>query len=253
MKLKRVLLSLMLTGALLVSAAGCSSDEDDNENPGAQQIQLQWNFSDGASGWQSGWVEYGSEQDIQPDSGIRSLPAELEIDGTGFYIQSMNSSDDVFMYLYRGLSSADGIVAGQEYQVSFIITFASNAPSGCMGIGGAPGEAVYLKAGATAQEPEAYQDSDGFWLLNVEKDGGNSGGGPAADMVGDIANGLVCEDVDLNIPPYVSLESEHQHSYTVTASDNGEIWLIVGTDSGFEGLTALYYQNIEVILEPVVA
>ena len=28
----------------------------------------------------------------------------------------------------------------------------------------------------------------------------------------------------------------------------GALWLLVGTDSGFEGLTALYYQRIEVTL-----
>lgn len=249
MTLKRVFLGFVLTGVLLVSAVGCSPGEDEGSE--AQQINLDWDFSEGAVGWQSGWVEYGTDQDIQADSGIRTLPDELEIDGTGFYIQSMNGSDDVFMYLYRGLTTTEGVVAGQEYQVNFTITFASNAPSGCMGIGGAPGEAVYLKAGATDNEPEAYQDENGFWLLNADKDGGNSGGGSAASIVDVIANGLACEDVDLSDPQYISLEREHQHSHTVTANDNGEIWLIVGTDSGFEGLTSLYYQSIGVTLEPV--
>jgi len=35
---------------------------------------------------------------------------------------------------------------------------------------------------------------------------------------------------------------------TVEADDAGRVWLIVGTDSGFEGLTALYYARISYTL-----
>jgi hypothetical protein len=37
----------------------------------------------------------------------------------------------------------------------------------------------------------------------------------------------------------------------VNANASGELWLLVGTDSGFEGTTALYYQRIDVRLVPV--
>jgi hypothetical protein len=37
--------------------------------------------------------------------------------------------------------------------------------------------------------------------------------------------------------------------FEVTAGENGVVWFIVGTDSGFEGLTTLYYDTITVILE----
>lgn len=52
-------------------------------------------------------------------------------------------------------------------------------------------------------------------------------------------------------PTYVSLKRQHEHEYTVTASPDGELWLLVGTDSGFEGLTGIYYQRIAVTLNPV--
>jgi len=86
---------------------------------------------------------------------IRSLPPELGINGTGFYIQGNNHSDDLFMFLKRRLSSADGVVVGVSYEITFKIVFASGAPTGCGGIGGAPGESVYLKAGASPAEPLA--------------------------------------------------------------------------------------------------
>jgi len=59
------------------------------------------------------------------------------------------------MFLKRRLSSADGVVVGMSYEITFKIVFASGAPTGCGGIGGAPGESVYLKAGASPAEPLA--------------------------------------------------------------------------------------------------
>jgi hypothetical protein len=38
--------------------------------------------------------------------------------------------------------------------------------------------------------------------------------------------------------------------FEVTADEEGVIWFIVGTDSGFEGLTTIYYDTITVVLEP---
>jgi hypothetical protein len=134
----------------------------------------------------------------------------------------------------------------------FTIGLASNAPSGAVGIGGAPGESVYLKAGASPVEPEVYLDSDtDYYLMNVDKGSGNSGNGEAASVTGHIANGLPAEEVDPQNPPYVSLTRRHEHHWTVNASPDGEIWLLVGTDSGFEGLTAIYYQSIAVTLIPL--
>ena len=36
----------------------------------------------------------------------------------------------------------------------------------------------------------------------------------------------------------------------ITTAADGSVWLFVGTDSGFEGKTTLYYQNIEVRFTP---
>ncbi len=133
----------------------------------------------------------------------------------------------------------------------FDIMFASNAPSGAVGVGGAPGESVFLKAGAEGMEPEPYLDATDYRTMNVDKGGGNSGEGDAATIVGTAENGLPAEKVDPGNPPYVMLERSHEHGYTVTASEDGELWLLVGTHSGFEGLTGIYYQGISVTLESV--
>jgi hypothetical protein len=217
----------------------------------SSSFRLEFDFRDGAQGWEAGFAEYAPEmEDMMLEAEIRSLPSELGINGTGYYVQGMNHSDDLFMFLKRRLGPDDGVVPGQAYRVMFTIVFASNAPSGGVGIGGSPGESVYLKAGASPVEPEVYLDSaTEYYLMNVDKGSGNSGNGTAASVIGDIANGLSAEEN----PRYISLKRRHEHQWTVTASPDGELWLLVGTDSGFEGLTGIYYQSIAVTLVPQIA
>lgn len=217
----------------------------------SSSVRLEFDFRRGAQDWEAGFAEYSPEMEyMMLEAEIRPLPSELGINGTGYYLQGMNHSDDLFMFLKRRLGPDDGVVPGQEYRVVFTIVFASNAPSGAVGIGGSPGESVYLKAGAAMVEPEVYLDSDtGYYLMNVDKGLGNSGNGTAASVTRPehIANGLSAEED----PRYVSLQRQHEHQYTVTASPDGELWLLVGIDSGFEGLTGIYYQSIVVALIPV--
>ena len=214
-------------------------------------VSVSYDFRNGAQGWQAGFADYPPFTDngfYELKAEIRSLPPELGINGTGFYIQGNNHSDDLFMFLKRRLTAADGIVAGQAYQITFTLIFASNAQTGCFGVGGAPGESVGMKAGASPAEPQpllttiAAPPSFNWLRMNVDKSG------LAASGVSDIANGIPCNSTS---PSYVSLERHHQHTSLVNANANGELWLLVGTDSGYEATTALYYQRIDVTLEPI--
>jgi hypothetical protein len=216
----------------------------------SSSIQSSFDFRNGAQGWQAGFADYPPAYNpndfYQLKAEMRSLPPELGVSGTGFYIQGDNHSDDLFMFLKRRLGPADGVIAGQKYQLRFSITFASNTQSMCVGVGGAPGESVFLKAGGSPIEPLPVGDAFGL-KMNVDK-GNQSQGGPAASSFGDVANGLPCNP---SSRPYVSIQRDNLHTFDVTANANGELWLLVGTDSGFEALTALYYQRIEVQLVPL--
>ncbi|MFO7773450.1 MAG: hypothetical protein R6V59_05890 [Dehalococcoidia bacterium] len=238
--------------ALLMGLIACA-----DRTPTSPRIQLEFDFCEGAQGWEAGFAEYSPEMEdmMELEAGLRPLSSELESGCDGYYLQGMNRSDDLFMFLKRRLGAGEGIIPNQEYRIEFTIVFASNAPSGAVGIGGPPGEAVFLKAGAAAIEPEVYLDPDfGCYVMNVDKGGlGATGEGEAGSIVGHIANGLSAEEVDMQDPPYVSLVRQHEHKFTVTASSDGELWLLVGTDSGFEGLTGIYYQCIAVTLEPVLS
>jgi hypothetical protein len=210
-------------------------------------IDIRFDFRRGEEGWTAGFADYavGQEDSLALDSGVRPLPAELGIDGTGFYLQGNNVSDDLFMFLTRRLANEDGLRAGAAYDLTYELRFASNAPSDCSGIGGAPGESVILKAGGAPVAPRAVE-MDGEIRMNVDK-GNQTESGPAASAAGNIANGIPCEDGEV---PYVSLTRRHIHSSPVGAGGDGSLWLLVGTDSGFEGLTGIYYERIAVQLVP---
>jgi hypothetical protein len=213
-----------------------------------QAISSNFDFRNGAQGWRAGFSDYNPQfHDINAKSGIRNLPAELG-PGTGFFLKGTNRSDDLFMFLKRRLGRESGIQPNQLYQARLTIVFGSNVPTGCSGIGGSPGESVFLKAGASSIEPKPVSSDDGELLMNVDK-GNQATGGPAASSAGDIGNGISCDAPEE--PPWVSLERHHIHDFLVRSDANGRLWLLVGTDSGFEGTTALYYQRIEVKLVPV--
>jgi hypothetical protein len=233
----------------LVGLSGCGFLPDFGN-----AISRTFDFNLGQLGWEADVADYGPDQEetISFVAELRNLPDELNSTRRGYFVSGRNASDDLFMFLKRRLTPDDGIEPNRTYRVSFTIVFASNAPSGCVGVGGAPGESVYLKAGATNVEPLVIFDNDeDLFLMNVDK-GNQAQGGPAASLVGHIANGIPCASVpDLNNAPYVSLTRLHTHSTLVTASDEGDIWLLIGTDSGYESTTALYYRTIQVRLLPI--
>ena len=245
-KTRRAFVTMVLAVTSLFTIAPTAQPQT---TPGT--VSKVFDFRNGALGWQGGFADYppGTDKNgfYELRSEIRPLPPELNVNGTGFFIQGNNHSDDLFMFLKRRLDSTDGIVAGQTYQITFTIVFASNAQSGCVGIGGSPGDSVALGAGASPAEPQALLSTgpfDSAWLrMNVDK-----AGGIAASGTGSIANGQPCNP---SVSPYVSVQRTHQHTSPVNANARGELWLIVGTDSGFEGQTALYYQQINVTLVPV--
>ena len=80
--------------------------------------------------------------------------------------------------------------------------------------------------------------------LNIDK-GNQSNAGPDAVLMGNIANGIPCEDAT---GMFVLLRRSATMNTTVKADLSGSLWVYVGTDSGFEGTTGVYYAFIAVLL-----
>lgn len=211
-------------------------------------VQVADDFSSGSGGWLAGFTDYSLEQGAMDRlAEVRDLPDEVqEADGKGYFLRSMNRSDDMFMYLKKALGPLDGVEGDTEYEVEVVVDVASNAQSGCVGAGGAPGESVHFKVGASPVEPVSVLTREGM-RLNLDK-GGQATGGEDAEVAGDIANGLPCDPAD---KPFVLLERRHRLGRTVRSTSSGQLWVFFGTDSGFEGLTELYYSRVVVLLTRV--
>jgi hypothetical protein len=228
---------VMITG-LLTILAGCGSAGD------VTGSTFTFDFAQGAQGWTAGFSDYpvGAEQFFQLDSGLRHLPPSLDQSKTGMILSGINHSDDLFMFLTTHLT---GLKPDQKYNFNFLVEFATDAANGCSGVGGLPGESVYVKVGAGAIQPQPLA-SAGSYAMNIDK-GNQSQGGADAIVIGNIANGLT----DCNNPIYTMKTLQNtQLSFTKETDSQGNIWAIVGTDSGYEAGTALYYKNIIVKLKP---
>ena len=142
---------------------------------------------------------------------------------------------DLFMFFKR---QVDGLRPDTAYAVTVSLDLATNVPEGLVGIGGSPGESVYVKAGASAVEPLAEEDASGSLRMNIDK-GNQATEGESAINLGNVAHPNVTGD-EYRMK---TLDSEAR-SFEVVSDSEGRIWLIVGTDSGFESLSAFYYARI---------
>jgi len=203
-------------------------------------MEFDFTFENDAEGWIASFADLPVDYDpaiYELDSSYGALPDGLV--GFGIYIQGHNRSDDLFMYLKR---QVEGLEPSATYTVSASIDFASNVALALVGIGGSPGESVFVKAGASTVEPAAVAGANNHWRMNIDK-GNQSRGGSAMEVIGDVANPEVVGD-EYRIKSLASGPG----FLSVEADDQGRAWLIVGTDSGFEGLTRLYYDQISFTL-----
>jgi hypothetical protein len=210
------------------------------------EVVLSYTFELNSQGWLPGFSDYSlSTASLERFADIRPLPG-YPPEYRGYYLQSMNRSDDVFMFLKKELGSGEGVEANRLYSISIYTLMLSNAGSNCIGIGGAPGESVYFKAGVSLDEPVPTLMNSDFVTINIDK-GNQASGGRDAGVAGNIANGLPCEQANR----YVLIDRLYHHPELVRTDSRGRLWVFVGTDSGFEGLTTLYYYQIIVTLRPI--
>ena len=199
-------------------------------------VEFSFTFDDGAEGWTVGFADLPADYDqslYELDHGHRPLPNGLE--GNGIYIQGHNRSDDLFMFLKRRV---EGLQPDATYTVEVSVDLATNVGAGLIGIGGSPGESVFVKAGASDVEPTTVVDSIGHLRMNIDK-GNQSQGGEAMVVMGNVAH------PDVTGPEFrIKKLDNDERPLTVETDGEGRVWLIVGTDSGFEGLTTLYYARI---------
>ncbi len=237
--IKNALLILPIVG--LLSACG---GDDDLPKPDPNTKMLYIDFDDGATGWMPGFADYpaGEETFYELSSGVEKLPTSLSSNRKGFKLSGNNHSDDLFMFTYKRV---DGLEPNTRYDLRFKVTFGTNAQNNCMGIGGSPGNSVWIKLGATKNEPKAVNDGTGFLLLNWDK-GNQASGGSDAIIAGDFANHVECGSSNIDTTYHKKTLITQKGSYSTVTDATGNLWVLMGTDSGYEGTTTIYFMELEV-------
>lgn len=232
---RSITLIWLLVGLILCSH--CAKDASP-ENPN-DPLQLTTDFNDGKDDWQAGFSEYnGDHEDIyELNERLTQLPAPLDESKQAYLISGMNRSDDLFMYMTR---KVEGLVPNTVYRGSFSVTFATSAITDGVGAGGAPGEAVGFGIGLTNVPPVSEPDEKNFYRMNIDKIHQCCTDGQDMIVIGDVANGI-------DEPVFTLVERSGE--FAGSTNEDGELWVIVGTDSGFEGKTELYYSTIDVTFE----
>ena len=240
MNRRRVINTLWVAVAFLQACGGSGNATTAPPSPVA--VERVFDFGQSAAGWIAGSADYSpatAPTDVIAE--VRALPTPFT--GTGYFQSGTNRSDDLLLYIKTPIA---GLVPGVTYAVSAKLEFLTDVPSGCVGVGGSPGESVWLVLAASTAEPQTVM-SGGDVRLNIDR-GNQSKGGTNGVVLGTMANTVPdCgarrwESKTLNTPVPSPLAAK--------ADEKGALWVLIGFDSGFEALSRLYYQRLTVNLQP---
>lgn len=196
-----------------------------------------FDFNENDGGFTAIFSDYPNEKNVEEFYEFQSGHKEVPIAdaGKGLFLSGNNHSDDLFMGYFKELN---GLSPETEYQFTIQFKLATNLEGGMIGIGGSPGSSVFVKCGVATQKPETSLDSINHFRLNIDKGAQSQSG---ADMV--VVGNL--EKEENNIPGEYEF-NQIQAQVIAKTDDEGKAYLVIGTDSGFEGLTSYYLDDISV-------
>jgi hypothetical protein len=232
--------SLALTRLTALQGQRCNAEQAFGE----QRI---YSFEHGALGFVPLFVDLPTTGHgiYELDFRHEQLPAPLS-GRRGLRLTGHNRSDDLAMFV---VAPVGGLRADTLYRVELELELASNVPTGCFGIGGSPGDSVYIKLGASTEQPQAVEVDEGVdhWFRANVDIGNQSQAGEQTRVVGTLANTQPCDDLAAARWELKTLSTQGQ-PLSVRTDDAGRFWLLAGSDSAFEGLTRFYLTALRVRL-----
>jgi hypothetical protein len=212
------------------------TNKSNNENT----FTFNYDFNNSDNGWKGDFadlpVDYNRE--IYELEYARELIPLNRSNTTnyGMKLKGMNRSDDLFMFMTKKVQELE---PNTMYSVKLQFGMYTNQSGGMLGIGGAPGEAVYIKAGVLGTEPKAIKkDNSGILNYQMNIDKGNQ-----------MEEGLDAQTLGNIMKPESEKEGyqlvNFDYNTIMTTNSNGELFVLIGSDSGYEGLTKLYFDDIK--------
>lgn len=188
----------------------------------------------------------GGVADVPVDHGDYNVVTEFaqipDIESRGYKLSGNNHSDDMFLYTYLEIDAMPNTM----YRADLAFDFATSIPAGMMGVGGSPGASIYVKAGVIDQMPQVLVDDtllEAYLRMNIDH-GSQSNSGTDMKVVGNAEKPEDQTDDRFILKPF-------EYSTEVIAGTDGKLYLIIGLDSGFEGIMEFYIDNINLTLTPI--
>ncbi|MAX78653.1 MAG: hypothetical protein CL843_00560 [Crocinitomicaceae bacterium] len=221
--------------------SGCK--DDDNDSSIKTGIYLYRFDASDTKEWNAFFSDYPQDQEsfYQLEFGVTPLPDPLDASVYALRISGNNHSDDLLSFIYRPVG---GLAPNTTYKATFELEIASNALTNGIGIGGDPNLA--LGVGGISYPPENTLDDLGMYRPNFN-----------SSLQSGEANEVFALAGNIGVNPEYSntfrtaYRDNADSPIELTSNENGELWLMIATDSGYEGITTLYYSSIFIQLQPI--
>ena len=216
--------------ALVCGCASKSSDEDFNV------FTSNFDFSKSPQGWAGDFADYNVNDSVKNALYFEYTTHFVapNVNQKSLKLTGNNRADDLFLFIKTKVVD---LKPNTEYTLVFEVQLIFETEVG------QASENIYLKVGASSQEPKKIIEGD-FYRINIDK---GSGATPGKDMVviGTIAaDSLGVQNYSIN---QSSLGYNTNPSIRARTNDNGELWLIIGTDSFAKGKNTIYYVSANVV------
>jgi hypothetical protein len=205
--------------------------------------QYNYEFNKGNDGFDAVFSDYHYSEDGNYDiygmkSDYKRIPV-TDKESMGLYLASQNRSDDMFMGYVKKIS---GLTPNTEYSLDIQFELATGVEAGGMGIGGSPSSSVYVKCGAVATRPVSILDTEtDIYRMNIDI-GQQSQDGKDLHVVGNVSKP---ENSKITGFEYKTMKTATK----VITDETGCAYIIIGTDSGYEGFTEYYIDNVSFTIE----
>ena len=203
---------------------------------------INYSFAQNIDGWEFGYSDYTT---LTKPTDVEHIHTISPIQGASkaLYMSGTNESSSLLLYTTR---KVNGLLPKTIYKGKFTVTFASDTPAGCAGVGGSPGESVWLIGAVTDIKPENTQQGDTV-QLNISR-GNQSTEGDSSAVLGTIgvpdvpctANNRQAVIKTLGPSKWISFRTDN----------TGSAWILVGIDSGALGNSRIWLEIITFTYEP---
>jgi hypothetical protein len=228
--------SIIISCLIFLLAIGCKKQE-------YTQPATEYNFAfaKGNENWQPLFSDYrvGEEAFYELEFNNTFLPLPLDQNIKSLKVSGNNHSDDLFSAIFRKF---ENLQPNKQYLISFNIDIASNALIDGAGAGGDPN--LSLGAGGINYLPSSVKDNFNSYRPNFISKIQSGLSNDVFKIIGKIGAS------DTYPTPYKIINRNNTgNPFKITTNSNGEFWLMIATDSGFEGITTLYYKSINIKIE----